>query len=510
MRRKALSVLLVLVLLATPATVSAIEDPRFEAYVPEPTVAPGTQSNLSVQLVNDAEDVDEEVRNARNVKATLKSGGTPISVKSGTRLVGTMPDGEPATLDFGIGVPNDVESGTYDLELELTYEYDNDERSTDTVDVTVRVDDRARFVVTDVETDAPAGGSGGMNVTMRNVGESVAHNASVSTETTSADVSFGESESASRFVERWEPGETQTFRYDLTVANDASSGAHTMRATTAYENADGESAESAPVSFGVTPLPEQSFDLENVDGSLHVGEEGSLSGELVNAGETPARNVVLVFESQNSNVEPVETEYAVGTLGPGERAEFDFATDVTDNADAGPRQFSLEAQYRNADGDRRTSDPLDVQVDIDEQRDEFSLDGVNATFEAGESGELVVEVTNERDEPLHEVSAKIFPDGPITADSSEAYVDELAPGESAELVFGVSVGGDALAKTYPVQMDFRYEDRSGDSQLSDTYRLPVEVTEGEGGSLSLTLVGVGALAALGVGAVLYRRRNGGV
>ncbi|WP_224450102.1 COG1361 S-layer family protein [Haloprofundus salilacus] len=510
MRRKALSVLLVLALLTTPATVSAIEDPRFEVYVPEPTLTPGAQSNLSVQLVNDANDVDEQVRNARNVKATLNSGGTPISVKSGTRLVGTMQDGQPATLDFRIGVPSDIESGTYDLELELTYEYDNDERTTDTVDVTVRVDDRARFVVTDTETDAPAGGSGTMNVTMRNVGDSVARNASVTVQTASADVRFGESESASRFVEQWEPGETRTLQYDVNVANNANPEPYTMRATTEYENGNGESAETSPVSFGVTPLPEQSFALENVEGSLYVGEEGTLSGELVNTGETPARNVVLVFESQNSNVNPVETEYAVGTLDPGERAEFDFSTEVTDNADAGPRQFSLEAKYRNADGTQHTSDPLDVRVEIGEQRDEFDLEGVNATFAAGESGELVVEVTNERDEPLREISAKIFPDSPISADSSEAYVDELAPGESAELVFGVSVGGDALAKTYPVQMDFRYEDASGDSQLSDTYQLPVEVTGDDGGNVSLTLLGVGAVAVLGVGAVLYRRRNGGV
>ncbi|KTG10184.1 hypothetical protein AUR64_11395 [Haloprofundus marisrubri] len=489
---------------------SAIEDPRFEVYVPEPTLTPGQQSNLSVQLVNDAQDVDEQVRNARNVKATLKSGGTPISVRSGTRLVGTMQDGQPANLNFQIGVPNDIESGTYDLDLELTYEYDNDERTTETVDVTVRVDDRARFVVTNVETDAPAGGSGTMNVTMRNVGESLARNASVSVQTTSPDIRFGESESSSRFVERWETGETRTLQYDITVASNANPEPYTMRATTSYENANGESAESSPVSFGVTPLGEQTFELENVDGSLYVGEEGSLSGELVNTGETTARNVVLVFESQNSNVNPVETEYAIGTLEPGERAEFDFSTEVTDSAAAGPRQFSLEAQYRTGDGSQQTSDPLDVQVDIGEQRDEFDLRGINTTFAAGESGELVVEVTNNREEPVREVSAKIFPDAPVSADSSEAYVDEIAPGESAELVFGVSVGGDALAKTYPVQMDFRYEDSSGQSQLSDTYQVPVDVTEQEGGDVPLTLIGIGAVALIGVGAVLYRRRSGGI
>ncbi|WP_224269384.1 COG1361 S-layer family protein [Haloprofundus salinisoli] len=510
MRRKALSVLLVLALLTTPSTVSAIEDPRFEVYVPEPTLTPGEQSTLGVQLVNDAEDVDEQVRNARNVQATLRSGGTPITVRSGARLVGTMQDGQPANLEFQIGVPNDIESGTYDLALDLTYEYDSDERTTETVDVTVRVDDRARFVVTDVETDAPAGGSGTMNVTMRNVGESVARNASVAVQTTNADVRFGESESASRFVQRWEPGETRTLQYDVTVAGNANPGAYTMRATTSYENGNGERAETAPVSFGVTPLAEQTFELENVEGSLYVGKEGSLSGELVNTGETAARNVVLVFESQNANVNPVETEYALGTLEPGERAAFDFSTEVTDNAAAGPRQFSLEAKYRTADGTQRTSDPLDVQVDIGERRDEFDLRGVNATFAAGESGELVVELTNNRDEPLRQVSAKIFPESPISTDSSEAYVDELAPGESAELVFGVSVGGDALAKTYPVQMDFRYEDASGNERISDTYRLPVGVTNDEGGTVSLTLVGVGAIALVGVGAVLYRRRTGGL
>ena len=60
----AIAGLLVLASVALPVAASTV-DPRFEATVPDPIVTPGSETVVSVQLVNNAEDADDTVRTAR-------------------------------------------------------------------------------------------------------------------------------------------------------------------------------------------------------------------------------------------------------------------------------------------------------------------------------------------------------------------------------------------------------------------------------------------------------------
>ena len=58
-------------------------------------------------------------------------------------------------------------------------------------------------------------------------------------------------------------------------------------------------------------------------------------------------------------------------------------------------------------------------------------------------------------------------------------------------------------------MDFRYTDSDGDSKLTDSYRLSIDVTEpsDDGGGLPLGPLLIGLVVVGGVGGVLWRRRN---
>jgi len=76
------------------------------------------------------------------------------------------------------------------------------------------------------------------------------------------------------------------------------------------------------------------------------------------------------------------------------------------------------------------------------------------------------------------------------------------------IVFQLSADGGATEKTYPVKMDFQYDDEDGDTIISDTYQVPVDVAGGSGG-LPITLI-ILAVVLLGGGAggALYYRRRG--
>ena len=507
MKRTLLAVGLALLLATTPFVVTAAEDPRFETYVPEPTLQPGETTQLTVQLQNDAADPDESVDTARDVKATMESGDTPFSIKSGVRLLGNMGDGQLTSSTFTLSVPRDVEAGTYRIPIELTYrQAGEDERTSTTVYATVRVEDHARFVVVDSSTDAQVGDSGPVTVELRNVGSANASGATVALQSSSPAITFGQSASATRYVGDVGVNETVTVSYRASVADDAEPRPYGLTATVNYDDEDGATAQSAPLRVGVTPVEEQSFGLSEVESTLRVGEEGTVTVTVTNDGPNAARDAVVTIQKQGMNIERLENEYAVGTLGAGESTTVTFPLEVTTSAEPGPKQFSFQVSYQNGDGDSKTSDTLNAQVDVAEERDRFSLSPVDATLEAGSSGELVLEIANNGDEAVQNVNAKLFADAPLSVADDEAFITELGPGETAEIPFGISSSGSALAKDYPVDLDFQYE-VDGTTKLSKTYTVAVTVSEPtDSGGIPTPLILAGVVLVVAIaGYLLYRR-----
>ncbi|MFC7137382.1 COG1361 S-layer family protein [Halobaculum litoreum] len=229
---------------------------------------------------------------------------------------------------------------------------------------------------------------------------------------------------------------------------------------------------------------------------------------MTNTGEQTVTNAVVLFEASNPNVSPLEPEVAIGSLEPGASAEFAFDIEVSDAAEAGPRQFTLRVQYRDPEGTQRTGDPIDAPAAVAEERDEFAVSVVNGSLEAGGGGTLTLEVTNNRETAVREVSAKLFLDAPLSSSDDEGYIDELAPGETKEVTFDLSMAGSAIVgKKYPASVDFRYETSEGDTLISDTYRVPVRAIAASGGGFPLGLIGVVALVVVGLVGAVYVRRN---
>jgi hypothetical protein len=179
--------------------------------------------------------------------------------------------------------------------------------------------------------------------------------------------------------------------------------------------------------------------------------------------------------------------------------------EVSDAATSGPKQFVFVADYRDSQGDSHTSDDLPIRMDVAPGSDAFAVSIVNGTVENGDSTTVGVEVTNTANETLSAISAKMFADSPISVSDSEAYIDELGPGESTTISFSVGASG-ALPKQYPLSVDFEYDDADGDTLLSDRYRVPIDVNEGsDGGGFPLTLVGIGVVVVVAIGGYMRFR-----
>ncbi|MFB6082020.1 MAG: exo-alpha-sialidase [Halanaeroarchaeum sp.] len=500
------ALLLVLGTTLAPMPVAAAEDPRFETYVPEPTVAPGQTTQVTVQFLNDADEVDDRVETARNVKATMLDGSTPFSVSSGTHLLGDLADGRPVSSQFVVTVPEDVEPGEYRIPIRLTYEFDGDERETTTVFATVTVEDRAAFRLLDVQSDLQSGDSGSISVTIRNVGTENASAASVHLRSQTDNVRFGTAPSTSSFVGAWQVNQTRTVTVEASAPNDADSGTYPVTATISYEDEKGIDRTSFAMTGGVSVGPaEDRFIFSNVRSSLRVGEDGHVSMTVTNNGAL-AKEAVVTITSTGLNVHPLEREYAVGTLEAQQSVDVSFPLEVSSSANAAPRQFSFEVSYETADNDARTTKPLTVRVGIEPERDRFLVEPVDGSVTAGGGGPIRIEVTNNGETTVTNVNAKLFANDPLSTADDEAFVGELAPGETTTLTFGLAVSGSALEKTYPLSMDFKY-DEGGDSKLSKTYQVPVRVTTPDSSGLPVTYVVVAVVLVLAGGAYLWYRRR---
>ncbi|ESP89941.1 sialidase-1 [Candidatus Halobonum tyrrellensis G22] len=509
--------------------------PDIEVFAPDNTLEPGAETTLAVQLTNAGDsrqvnfrsgapstpsaDQQAQVTTARDLSVELESGSAPVDVKTNEIALGALQDGGVTDAEFRVSVHEDAEPGEYRLPIDISYRHvesvdytgevlDRDDVTEDEY-VTIEITDSARFEIVNITTDAQVGGTGPVALTMENVGSAEASDATVTLQSMSGDVTFGQSASTSRYVGNWSADGRQTVRVQAAVASGALTEPYAVQASVQYDDEDGVTTESQPLSTGIVPEPEQEFSLDADESTLRVGREGNLSGSITNRGPSTAHDAVVVFSPSSQNVNAQETEFSLGTLEAGESAEFSVPVEVSQNSEPGQRQFAFQVQYLDSDDDQRQSSQLNVQADVQPQRDRFDVRLENETLEAGQTRTVTLLVTNNGEETLRNIDARAFTDNDLSLPSDTAFARQIGPGETTELVFELGAGADAIPdRTYSFNVDFQYE-TGGETQLSDTYSVPVDVTEPtDSGGLPWGIIGVVlVVVALVGGALWYRSRS---
>ncbi|MDB9250071.1 exo-alpha-sialidase [Halorubrum ezzemoulense] len=486
-------------------------------------MAPGRTNQLTLQVINDGE-VDlgtpqtrEVVTTARNVRLSAEADDSSLTVETETLALGAVTETRPREAPIAVTVPNGTEPGNYELEVELEYSYTfqfssgvtYDRTETVTADVDVEVSNDARFRIVDVTTDAQVGDRGTLDATIKNVGATAAHDATVALESLSSGLALGQRASDAALVGSIAPGEEVTVPYDVSFTPTAPVREYALSGQVSFETPDGIPRADQGLSAGVTPLSEQTFAIEDVESTLRVGEDGELTGTVENTGPVAANNVVIQYADTAGNLIPIEQSAAVGSLDSGESTSFILPLSVGGAAEPGLRTIDVAVAYRNDEGATRAYSDVVVNAEVAPERDSFSVAVENRSIDAGGTRTIEVTVTNELGEPASDLEARLFANDPLeTGDTDTGYVQSLGAGESTTMTFELSTTDSATpGSTYPISLDFRYDDVDGDSQLSDTYRVPIGVTASEGGGLPLPIILIGTLIVGTGGLIFYRRRQ---
>jgi len=476
------------------------ERPRFEVVAARSSAVVGESGTVTLTVRNEgATTANAATLTARSSDTGLSLGGAPAA----TTALGDVEPDENRTVSLPATVTPSTTAREFPVETTVAYEDADGVPARDTDTTRVGVGTEQTFAVVDARTDAAVGERGDLTLAIRNTADRRLTDASLSVRSPNAALTFDGTPTAEAFVGDWEAGEIRRISLSARVAPGTERRSYALDATASYTTA-GDREGRSTFRTGITPRPERTFSIADGSVDVRVGGEGTITGTLVTDGSDRVENAVLVLESPGRTIDVGEAEVAVGDLDPGARVDFAFELDASEAATAGPRQFTLRVRYDDGDGTTSRSGPLYVRGSVEPQRKAFSVSTAGANFTSGGSGELVLQVRNNGNQPVRDVSAKLFADDPVSANDDEAYVQRLAPGETTTVTFTISVGGGALRKAYPVSVDFQYDEPDGDTKLSDTYRVPVTVGQEEeqsGARSALPGAGSGIAGGLAVGAV---------
>ena len=535
-RVTAVFVLFVTAVLVFPAVASAqgtsaqvVGSPEIDVVATENRLQPGTTQTVTLQVTNSGDitragpsDLERRVTTARNLRFEIDEDELPegLELRTGPVVAGSLPEGVGEPLRFTFDISEDVESGIHEIPIRVEYDFTRlaertaggitryrDFSSDTTQEVSLVVEDDARFSISPESSEVIAGDTGSFVVGIENTGTETARNPRIVLSSGEGGVFFGglQNRLPQRTVgfEELQPGGSTVVSVQAGAESEVTPGSYPIDATVRYDTPGGVTRESRSLTVPLSVGEEQEFTAENIESTLRVGGDGNLRGEIRNEGPQNITDAVVVFEPDNRNINPIETEYAIGSLGIDETAEFDFRVAVSSEAEDGPRQSSVFVEYRNPDGELRTSSAADLNYDVAESIDEFDIES-DIRLTEGSSEEIEVDITNAEDETLSNIQAKIFTDDPLSSGDDEAFVSSLEPGESDTLVFELSAASGATAKSYSFSMDFRYDDESDETEVSETYRVPVEVTESEQSSNTPVLL-VAVVLLVVVGLIWWKR-----
>lgn len=546
--------------IAAPVEEQVIGRPDLEVSAPDNRLSVSERGTLTVVVSNGGDilqggpaPLTERVTTARNVRVSVLEErlDAPIEFKSGDVVLGAVGTAQPATATFELETGERLDPGTYRIPLQVRYDstsivtyeptrgppgYQNpefaDSTQTRVAYVEVVVDRAPQF---SVESDGGetvfAGDTESVTVTVTNTGSQTARDATVELTSASPSVLFGPQSnpqrSATTYVDELPPGASTTATFEVGAAPETTPGMYPVEARIRYENANGITTASDPLSTAVTVGPERQFSIENLETErLRVGEDDVVvTGNLVNQGPAPAANAVVELAVGSGGpsssgqagmrsagppaprpVTVTSAESGIGTIDPGESRPVSFRLAVSEDADPGAQTLRFRVEYENADGDlRRSTTPIRRSVEVGPELEAFTIVDVNTMVRAGGSATLTVTVENTGGEPVTDANAKLFVNDPLSTPDNGAFLGRVEPGERTTATFEVAATEAAQAKAYAGSLEIRYDDPSGDTELADGLQVGIPVAPSSGG-LPLSYIGLGlGVVVLSGGIYTWRR-----
>jgi hypothetical protein len=147
--------------------------------------------------------------------------------------------------------------------------------------------------------------------------------------------------------------------------------------------------------------------------------------------------------------------------------------------------------------------PLAIIV---KRKADFLITSSKGVLSAGaKKAEVQATYRNIGEDPVKDAIARLSIFKPFSSTDDQAFIGTLAPGEEKTVVFRLDVDSDATPKEYGINSEIKYTDINGDSVISESIKIPVEV-KAASASLLMPAVAILLIVAI-VGGYLYRQKQ---
>jgi hypothetical protein len=244
---------------------------------------------------------------------------------------------------------------------------------------------------------------------------------------------------------------------------------------------------------------------------MNAGAEGSIHLVVKNIGHEDARKAIItIVRNDGSPVVPTEGSAYIGDFPSGGSATAIFKASVTNSAEAQTYPLDVYVKYENTDGDTVSSDIETIGVPVG-GKIEFDIVSEPETLTPGQKKVITVRYRNTGGATAYQAQARVSMVDPFTSNDDSAFLGDVAPGETREASFLVTVAGTATPKQYGIDSEIRYRDAFDNQIISDPIKLSLNVDKGtslvEGLLKSPLALAVIAVVILGIGYALYRRNK---
>jgi len=259
--------------------------------------------------------------------------------------------------------------------------------------------------------------------------------------------------------------------------------------------------ETIPITIRIKP--EVKIDvLEAVPENLNVGSEGYLNLRIKNKGfEDGKKATVKMIRNGASPLIPIDNSVFIGDFPNNGTVTCRYRISVSSDAEEQSYPVDVVVSYENRDGDVVSSAAETIGIPV----------GGKITFTAGtvqvmQGSEGVVQVffTNNGNVTAYNAQVRLAAVEPFTSSDDTAYLGDLGPDATAVALFQIRVDDTAAVKEYNLDTEIRYRDVLDNSQVSDSFIVPVEVMQKPAhAGLVWLLAAIGIIALIGAGAGYY-------
>jgi hypothetical protein len=244
---------------------------------------------------------------------------------------------------------------------------------------------------------------------------------------------------------------------------------------------------------------------------MNAAAEGSIQLEVKNIGQENARKAIItIARNDGSPVIPTEASAYIGDFPSGGVATAVFKATVSESADAQTYPLDVYVKYENNEGDTVSSDIETIGVPVG-MKTGFVIVSDSQMVVPGQKTVITVQYKNTGGATAYQAQARVSMVDPFTSNDDTAYLGDLAPGETKEASFLISVDGAATPKQYGIDSEVRFNDAFDNQIVSDPIKMSLTVEKRKGlveGLMENPLVlGIIAIVIIGIGYFIYRKKQ---